>query len=196
MEADWEVEIGGQAPIIDACWEGLIDLRRFPERAGQLPEVRQLAGLADALVQLNSASSPVCTAKCDVWRPPDVDVDELDAQPEQGNCAIACYIDLLPRNHRQWPSPEKVVAECQTIGARLRKVPLRCCRADLIVRRAYVTPDWQDLGITAYLAACGSTWNQARATLASALFAFVQSILAVDPSAIAASKLQSKNAGE
>ncbi len=131
MEADWEVEIGGQAPIIDACWEGLVDLRRFPERAAELPEARQLAGLADALVQLNSTSSPVCTSKCDVWRPPDVDVDELDAQPEQGNCAIACYIDLLPRNHRQWPSPEKVLRINMEPGPRHAGVRTVCfCAVD------------------------------------------------------------------
>ena len=138
MESDWEVEIGGQAPILDACWEGLVDLRRSPQDAALLPEARELPALADALVKLNSPSSPVWTAKCDVWRPPDFDRDELDARPGEAKFAMACYIDLLPRQNQRWPSPEKAVADCRAIGARLRSEPLRCCRADLIVRRAHL----------------------------------------------------------
>jgi hypothetical protein len=190
MEVDWEVEIGGDAPVIDGNWDGLIDLRRSPEQAAELPEARQLPALAEALVRLNSDASPVWTAKCDVWRPDEFDVDELDAQREEAGCAIACYVDLLPRSDQRWRSPEKAVGDCQAIGARLHAVPLRCCRADLIVRRAYVRPHRDELGITAYVTACGPTWNEACATLASALDAFVQSIIAVHQFAIAAPKLQ------
>jgi len=190
MESDWEVEIGGQAPILDACWEGLVDLRRSPQDAALLPEARELPALADALVKLNSPSSPVWTAKCDVWRPPDFDGDELDARAEEAKFAMACYIDLLPRQNQRWPSPETAVADCRAIGARLRSEPLRCCRADLIVRRAYLMGERQDVGITAYITACGSTWNEACATLASALHAFVRLVLEVDHPANGGSKLQ------
>jgi len=190
MEADWEVEIGGQAPILDACWEGFADLRRFPDGVALLPEVREFPALGHALAQLNSASSPAWSAKCDVWRPPDVDVDELDAQGGEGNCAMACYIDLLPRADQRWASPEEAVAICQAIVRRLRAMPLRCCRVDLIVRRAYVAADREDLGITAYLTACGSACQEARDTLSSALAAFVQSVLHPDQPGNPASKLQ------
>ena len=33
MEADWEFEVGGDAPVIEARWPGFVDLRRNPERA-------------------------------------------------------------------------------------------------------------------------------------------------------------------
>ena len=33
MEADWEFEVGGDAPVIDACWPGFVDLRRIPGAA-------------------------------------------------------------------------------------------------------------------------------------------------------------------
>ncbi len=50
MEADWEVEIGGEdgdsAPIIDALWPGFIDLRRFPDRVAEITEA---AGFPRAL---------------------------------------------------------------------------------------------------------------------------------------------------
>jgi hypothetical protein len=70
MEADWEFEVGGdatvpEAPIIDACWSGFVDLQSAPERARLLPEASQFPALADALVKLNGVGSPVWTSKCD-----------------------------------------------------------------------------------------------------------------------------------
>jgi hypothetical protein len=177
MEADWEVEIGGDAPVIQALWSGFIDLRLAPERAPQLPEAARFSALADTLLRLNSPSSPVWTSKCDVWHPDTFDSDELDAPPGERNCAIACYIDLLPRGDQAWPDPPHAVAACKTLCARLREVALRRCRADLIVRRASIAPDLFDLGITSYFTACGSTPADAAAALASALRIFVEAVL-------------------
>jgi len=190
MEVDWEVEIGGDAPLIDASWDGLVDLHSAPEFAAQLPESRQFPALAHALVQLNSEVSPVWTSKCDAWIPEVFDADELDAQRGEGNCALSCYIDLLPRSQRTWSSTDHAVAKCRAICGRLRAVPLRCCRADLILRQAYIAPDRNGFGVTAYLTACGSTPDLARATLESALGALVSAILPVPGPATATSKLQ------
>jgi hypothetical protein len=193
MEADWEVEIGGQAPIIQAHWAGFIDLRLAPERAQQLPEAAQLPALADTLIRLNASSSPVWTSKCDVWHPDTFDPDELDAPPGQGKCAIACYIDLLPRagpgSDQPWPDPEHAVVVCKTLCARLRDVALRCCRADLIVRHASIAPGLVDLGVTAYFTACGLTPAAAAGGLASALAVFADS-LSIGLSGPRAPKLQ------
>ena len=190
MEADWEVEIGRDAPLIDAAWEGLIDLRRAPELSRQLPESSQLPALASVLVQLNSELSPVWTSKCDVWRPEVFDANELDARPEEGNCALACYIDLVPRGDRLWPSLDYAIAQCKAICGRLHNIALRCCRADLVIRQAHIAPGRQDLGITAYLTACGPTLDSARATLESTLGALGQSVLSPEHPARAASRLQ------
>jgi hypothetical protein len=176
MEADWEVEIGGQSPVIEAHWAGFIDLRMAPERAQQLPEAAQLACLADALVRLNAPSSPFWTSKCDVWHPDTFDPDELDAPRSEANYAISCYIDLLPRDDQPWPDPQDAIAACKTLCARLRGFALRCCRVDLIVRRASIAPGLSGLGVTAYFTACGPTSADAAATLASALAAFLDSI--------------------
>jgi hypothetical protein len=176
MEADWEVEIGGQAPVIEAYWTGFIDLRLAPESARQLPEAAQIPALADTLVRLNSASAPVWTSKCDVWHPDTFDPDELDAPPGERDCAIACYIDLLPRSDQPWPEPPYAVAACTKLCARLREVALRRCRADLIVRRASIASGRLDVGVTAYFTACGSTSAGAAAALTSALIAFVDAL--------------------
>ena len=55
MEADWEIEIGGDAPVIEAIWAGS-SICVFPRRAANCSEARQLPGLAEALVRLNAAT--------------------------------------------------------------------------------------------------------------------------------------------
>ncbi|HTB95821.1 MAG TPA: hypothetical protein VK716_02340 [Terracidiphilus sp.] len=177
MEADWEVELGGEAPVIYAFWPGFIDLQRFPERVAEIAEMRQLPTLGEILVRLNHPrSSPVWTAKCDVWTVDAFDPDELDAPPESAQHALACYIDLLPRSDQQWSFPAKAVADCKALCAHLRSVALRCCRADFIVRGAFLTPGTSDLGITAYLTACGAAPNLAASALSAAAHALADAL--------------------
>lgn len=190
MEADWEVEIGGDAPVIDGCWDGLVDLRRAPERAAKLVESQQLSGLAEALAKLNSAVSPVWTSKCDVWRPKQFAPDEMDATEEEGKWAIACYIDLLPRTEQQWRSPEAAVDACQSFCFHLHQASLRCCRADFIVRGAWIGSQQQRVGITTYLTACGPSLDRASTVATMALRALVDAVVKEERSGSGASKLQ------
>src|SRR5271165_2871341 len=126
MEADWEVEIGGDTRVIEAAWTGFVDLRESPNEALHLPEAQQLVGLAEALKNLNAPGSAVWTSKCDVWQvtPGDFDPDELDADASSAVCAMACYIDLLPRSDRQWSLPVQAVASCKWLCSRLKQVSL------------------------------------------------------------------------
>jgi hypothetical protein len=175
MEADWEFEIGVDATTIDSCWPGLVDLRLAPERSWDLPETGQLPALAEALARLNAADSPVWTSKCDFWphlEPDEFDADELDAPPCRAAHAMGCYIDLLPTTDRQWALPAMAEAWCKRICGLLRAAPLRCCRADLVIRRAWIEPELMSLGITAYLTSCGASFSEARQTLQAALAAF------------------------
>ena len=186
MEADWEFEVGpdaagSTAPVIEAAWAGFVDLERNPESARNLPEAAQLPGLAEALIRLNDAASPVWTSKCDVWpsiEAGDFDPDELDAPPNSSAHATGCYIDLLPRAGRQWREPETAAARCREVCGFLHKVPLRCCRADLVIRRAIITANPSDqepeiLGVTAYLTACGTSQAAAIQSFLAALAALV-----------------------
>jgi len=184
MEADWEFEAGGDAPVIDACWSGLIDLRSAPERAWNLPETAHFPALAEALAKLNAAASPVWTSKCDFWphlEAGEFDPDELDAPPGCSAHAVGCYIDLLPRSGQQWLPPEMAAAWCKSLCGLLRTLPLRCCRADFVLRCAVLTPDPTDpeqieLGITAYLTSCGASPAEAERTLQDALAAFADAL--------------------
>jgi hypothetical protein len=186
MEADWEFEIGGDAPVIDACWTGFVNLRRtaqsgpdLRELVRSLPETAQLPGLALALERLNSDHSPVWTSKCDFWpalQPGDFDADELDAPACSFTHAAGCYIDLLPKNDQRWTDPHMAAAVCKNWCALLKPLPLRCCRVDLIIRRALIVPYLADTGITAYFTACGPASAEASQTLEAALAAFVDAL--------------------
>jgi hypothetical protein len=179
MEADWEIEIGGDAPMIDAHWAGFVDLQRAPDAAWQLPEVSELPALAQTLSRLNLPTSPVWTSKCDFWpsiAPGDFDLDELDAPPECAAHAMGCYIDLLPKNDQQWPFPEMAASTCKYLCTQLHAVPMRCCRVDLVIRRALIAPDLMDTGITAYLTACGASEAGASGALQEALGVFADAL--------------------
>lgn len=190
MEADWEIEFGGEAPVIDACWQGIIDLRAAPERVRELTEVQQLPALAEALLCLNSLDSPVWTSKCDVWTVESFDRFELDATPDRAIRATACYIDLLPRVADQWATPRQAEQICRQLCGTLRKIPMSCCRVDLIVRKAVLAPETEALGITAYVAACGLSGADAVKTLGKALIALADAAASLPTAMGDESKLQ------
>ena len=166
---------GLAAPVIEAHWEGFVDLQRQSERAGDLPEAAQVPALAVALARLNAADSPVWTSKCAYWphlEAGEFDPYELDAPPGYAAHAMGCFIDLLPKSEQQWTLPDLAEKACKRICGLLRVVPLRCCRVDLVIRHAIITPEIMDLGVTAYLTACGESASEAGCVLDEALAAF------------------------
>ena len=139
MEADWEVEIGVDAPVIDVGWPGFVDLRASPgSRDDALLKLHILPVLADALIRLNAPSSPVSTSKCDVWKVEEFDPDEFEASTRDAIEAMACYIDILAAQPAMWTSPETAVAWARGICDRCTAIHCPCCRADLVVRRAII----------------------------------------------------------
>jgi len=180
MEADWEFEVGGDAPVIDACWPGLVDLQRAPEAAWNLPECAEFPALAEALAKLNAAASPVWSSKCDFWprlEADEFDADELDAPTDCVAHTMGCYIDLLPKIGWQ---PEQAEAACKRLCGLLHAVPLRSCRADLVIRRAFIRADVAGLGVTAYLTACGATSSQVTLALEAALTTLTNAVGCVE----------------
>jgi len=179
MEADWEFEVGGGAPVIDTFWPGFVDLRHTPELAWKLAEAAELPALAATLERLNSQASPVWTSKCDYWpelKPEEFDPDELSAPPGSSAHAAACYIDLLAQGDREWSLPHLAEAVCKHFCSVLGLMPMRCCRVDLIIRRAMIAAEMIDLGVSAYITACGPTAADAKRTLESALDLFADAL--------------------
>ncbi len=190
MECDWEVELGADAPVIDAGWPGWVDLRTNPERVAELPEAADFPALATALLALNAPASPLWTAKCDLWPiddPGEVDTDELAAAPGDCLAALACYIDCLPLANGLFPTPAVGEAWLRAAVAGLGRIDAPDARADLVLRRA-VTATEEGFGVTAYLTACGRTESAARESLQRALAAFAQMAVATPPPAGSLSK--------
>lgn len=177
MEADWEFELGPDeagvaAPVVEAHWAGFVDLQRSPEFAWQLPETVGFPALAETLAKLNAVDSPVWSSKCDFWphlEPDEFDADEMDAQPGSAAFGMGCYIDLLPKSDQPWVIPATVEGECKRVCNLLRVAPIRCCRVDLVIRRAFLAPEFIGLGVSAYVTSGGESPAGAARTLQAAL---------------------------
>ena len=176
LEADWEIEIGGNAPSIEIAWRGLVDLTRASEEVNLLPEVFLLPCLGPVLLRLNAVGSPLFSVKCDVWPIDEIDPLEFDAETQAATRGFACYIDLLPRDPLDWSEHEIARAWCKQLCATLHATSLRHCRVDLVVRLAIAATIQSTIGVTAYLAACGPTEDSAKAQLGLALAAFVDAV--------------------
>jgi hypothetical protein len=187
MEADWEVEIGDGAPVIEADWPGFIDLRSLPERIGEIEEAADFPPLAALLLALNAAASPLWTSKCDLWEP----------EP----AALACYIDLLPLAGKVFAEWQHAETFCGEYVARLALIALPECGPDrnsesspdcsiaLVIRQA-IAGSTEGFGITAYLSAKGRDQADAAAALAIVITAFSGALPAATPPATPGSKLQ------
>jgi hypothetical protein len=177
MEADWEIEIGGEAPVIDAEWSGFVDLRADPARVVELIESRQLPTLARTLIKLNAPPSPMWTSKTDVFEPENIDPYEVDGTREDVKSALSCYIDLLARDQR-WRKHSEVELECRRICDRLHGIKLRRCRVDLVIRRAHLRAQEVGFGLTAYLTGCGKDMDSAKGRLSECLEALAGVLVA------------------
>ena len=180
MEADWEIEVGGDAAVIDAHWDGFIDLRKSPQDICRLAEAVGLPALASALLRLNDPSGRLFTSKCDVWLvegADPVDPDELNASADNAVAALACYIDLQPLGDLGWSTAQQAEEWCRRLCGYLRSRPLNQCRVDLVVRSVVLIRRRAAFAVTAYLTACGPTHEQANEVLSSALTVFADSVL-------------------
>lgn len=177
MEADWEVEIGGSAPVIEAHWPGFIDLHAQPSRISDIAEAKAFPPLSDLLLALNSGSTPVWTSKCDVW------------EPDPG--ALACYVDLLPLRGGVFAEWERAEAFCRVLVNRIapRASPVEetepgrhpilvagdsCGSAaaiTLVVRRA-ITEQFEGFGVTTYFSADAQCLPDAATAITAAMVAF------------------------
>ena len=183
MEADWGVEIGGGAPVLDALWEGLVDLRKFPERVDEIAEAAEFPPLAGLLTALNGDNSPLWTAKCDLWEPETEEVeDDLggagNSAPfavDANRVALACYVDLLPMEGKVFARWEQAESFCRAWVSRLEEVNLGDCRAEMLVRQALAGPV-EGFGVTAYLSAQGQDSAAAEGVLAAAMRIFAATI--------------------
>ena len=180
MEADWEVEVGGGAPVIDALWAGFVDLRQQPERIEEIAEAARFPALGGLLERLNSPGSPVWTAKCDLWEPVEPgEAANLTVVEDDLPAALAVYVDLLPCAGSVFSQWQQAEAFCRKWVARLVQITMADCSVELVVRQA-VAGLAEGFGVTAYVSAEGHDRAGAAETLARALSAFAAAIPATE----------------
>ncbi|HVT97933.1 MAG TPA: hypothetical protein VHE33_10525 [Acidobacteriaceae bacterium] len=157
MEADWSVEIGQDAPVIDVDWPGFVDLQRDPGLIARIAESAGEPALRNALIAFNAAASPVFTSKCDMW---ELEAHELD--PDEFGCGLqdacaagsASWIDVVARDQQVFSSLQAHEDWVRKATDRLRREQIPCGRVDLVVRAA-VAGGRGGFGITLYVAGCG-----------------------------------------
>lgn len=179
MEADWSVEIGSDAPVIHASWEGFVDLRGCPDAVEVITEAAQEPKLREILLALNSQSSPMFTTKCDMWRlaANEIDPDEFGAQDEDARFGFASYVDIVEREAARFASFECYERLARGIATRLRMVELRRGRVDVVVRAAVMNGN-DGYGLTLYAAGCGRNEADAHAAWQEGLRASVAATMA------------------
>jgi hypothetical protein len=180
----------------------LVDLRQHPERLGEVAEAVASPALSGLLLALNGPGSTLWTAKCDLWLPEAVDltIEQLAGLATVGEgdgeqAALACYVDILPRDGMVFPRWEQAEAFSRDWVRRLEAVSLPSVTVDLIVRQA-IAGETEGFGVTAYLSAEGETWSQVLEVFASALHAFAEAMPCTLPPAPDDSQLQCKSTGE
>jgi hypothetical protein len=174
MEADWSVEVGPQLDVVDADWDGFVDLRVRPQAVSQIAEAARHQVLADALLALNAAESPLFTAKCDIWglAENEIDPDEFGAAGGSTHTGMACYVDVLAREPGLYASFPRHEEWAQAVVLRLREYPIQCGRVDLVVRGAHAAGA-DGFAISLYAAGCGQDSAAAQSSWEAVLQAAV-----------------------
>ena len=178
MEADWSVELTVDDPVIIVPWAAdgddprkcqFVDLRFCRNMIDEIEEVRRVPELRAALLLLNSAPSPLWTAKCDTWES-DTPADpyEMDAEPADTTLSRGSYIDLLARDLALQGSFDRQERWVRALAGTLRAVPARAARVDIVLRRAEVD-GLAGYGVSWFVEGCGATAQRARQAWSEAL---------------------------
>jgi hypothetical protein len=170
MEADWWVEVGADLPTIVVPWEGFVDLRRNPLLINKIEEAVITPELAQALTRLNQKSSPVFTSKCDFWllSAEEIDPLEFDAEREEVEQGISCYIDIIVGNTQLFSSFQAHETWVRSVTQEIRQAKLRQARVEFVIRAANVA-GCEGYAVTLYVASCGDTETVARSVFHTAL---------------------------
>jgi len=189
MEADWEVDIGPESPVIDVAWPGFVDLQQDRSRIDEISEATRFPHLAAALLRLNAKTAfsddtvlvLLQTVKCDLWLTGPCDPFEMEATPETSLCGTACYIDLVPRQCGLFATLPTVELWARRATERLRSQSFPASRVDLVIRQA-ITAVGTGFGITAYISACGATTADSEERLGEALDVFAKTVVSLERS--------------
>ena len=168
MQADFSVELGNDDETLEIPWAAdeagpkYHDLKRHPELLPNVEEAARVRELADFLAAMNSATSPLETAKCDFW-------SSAEISPEEEIFAAALkfgsYVDLLFSDETTRNSFPEHELWAKRLTELLKKAPEIPAAAELVIRRCYSHVEGglrEGFYITFYLFGYGEDEPQAR----------------------------------
>ena len=97
MQADFYVELGGDAPALEIPWRSddpcvrYFDLKKHPELVQEIPEAVAYPELGAFLARMNAVEFPLATAKCDAWVSSEISPEEEIF----GDRKFVSYVDLV-----------------------------------------------------------------------------------------------------
>jgi hypothetical protein len=140
VQVDFAIELGRDDPTLELPWEDpqgacrYIDLKRYPELLGNLPEATEHLELRDFLASVNSPACSLETAKCDVWSTTEINPEE---EMFEATWKFGSYVDFLfvDSSFRQaFDAHEKLARDLANL---LKKAPEIPASAEFLIRRCY-----------------------------------------------------------
>ena len=174
MQADWSVELGADDAVLEYPWSSpdnkvrYYDIKRNPDLISQIGELTDAPELTSLLKALNSPTSFLETAKCDIWS-----TAELEADEELfGTHKFGSYIDVLFSS-----PPERFSFTVHETLAKSLAQRISCrseihASAEVVVRRSYyheVAGTRDGFYITLYVSGYGDSEQSARQSWITAL---------------------------
>ncbi|MGA9530178.1 MAG: hypothetical protein WBS24_18840 [Terriglobales bacterium] len=140
MDADFSIELGREDPVLDFPWTDpagklvYFDLKRHPGLIAKVEEAEKFPELGEFLRKVNSASSVVESAKCDVWA-----TTELSAEEQIFNKShkFASYVDLVFSDVEQRFSLPAHESFARRLTELLRRAPDIGAAIEICVRRCF-----------------------------------------------------------
>jgi hypothetical protein len=143
MQAEFSVELGGDASALEIPWQSkdsqvrYYDLKSHPELVQQIPEAKAYPELASFLERISAAGFPLATAKCDVW-------SNSEVAPEEeifGDRKFVSYIDLVFIDQEDRCSFQKHEAFVKELCRLLSRAPEIAATVELVIRHCYYYQD-------------------------------------------------------
>jgi hypothetical protein len=140
VQVDFAVELGRDDELLEFPWDDpagvqqYFDLKRRPELIAGVREAAEHQELREFLASVNSASSMLETAKCDVWCSTQMNIEDdiFGASSKFGS-----YVDLLFSNTDLRFSLESHEKMARDLTELLKKSPDIPASAEFLIRRCY-----------------------------------------------------------
>ena len=119
-----------------------VDLRNDPDALDEISEADEHPALLTALRSLNSSRSPVFTAKCDVWRMAEEELDgtrnDLLLDENVAAAGVSCYVDLLWRDRGVFASRHRTEQAIHRLDRLAAELPHSLAKLEAVLRPAVV----------------------------------------------------------